>query len=297
MVNDLDAVCNGGHVPKDCFQAGNAVGVHGGHISGVYIGSCHLHREHRQHLDPIGRLPGHGDGVVAVRCLQGFQPLIELIVDLRHRSGERHNARLPALVGKEDTEGGRHDCRHKDHRQYQHQHHRTAACRQDRADRRCHTPAHGLYRLHRCSTQLLCGISAVLYRILKHRPLCLSLCRRPCAVRDDCIVRRCVVSWSNTHGARGLGHGLSALGGRTALGRHPRIAFLRSGHCASTVGRWRYNVPLCCSFLGKVPPIGGFCVLYGFLPPTLLRGGICAFCTSASLRRNGLISDLISCSL
>lgn len=62
------------------------------------------------------------------------------------------------------------------------------------------------------------------------------------------------------------------------------------------VGRWRYNVPLCCSFLGKVPPIGGFCVLYGSLPPTLLRGGICAFWTSAILRRNGPVSDFISCS-
>ena len=55
-------------------------------------------------------------------------------------------------------------------------------------------------------------------------------------------------------------------------------------------------MPLRCSFLGKVPPIGGFCVLYGFLPPTLLRGGICTFCTSAILRRNGLVSNFISCS-
>ena len=44
-------------------------------------------------------------------------------------------------------------------------------------------------------------------------------------------------------------------------------------------------MPLCCSFLGKVPPIGGFRILRSFLPPTLLRGGICAFCTSAILRR------------
>lgn len=55
-------------------------------------------------------------------------------------------------------------------------------------------------------------------------------------------------------------------------------------------------MPLCCSFLGKVPPIGGFCVLHRFLPPTLLRGGICAFWTSAILRRNGPVSDFISCS-
>ena len=33
-----------------------------------------------------------------------------------------------------------------------------------------------------------------------------------------------------------------------------------------------------------------------FLPPTLLRGGICAFWTSAILRRNGPVSDFISCS-
>ena len=55
-------------------------------------------------------------------------------------------------------------------------------------------------------------------------------------------------------------------------------------------------MPLRCSFLGKVPPIGGFRVLYNFLPPTLLRGGICAFWTSAILRRNGPVSDFISCS-
>lgn len=105
MVNDLDAVCNGGHVPKDRFQAGNAVGIHGGHISGVYICSRHLHREHRQNFHPIGRLAGHGDGIIIICRLQGFQPLIELIVDLRHRSRDRHDARLPALVGKEDAEG------------------------------------------------------------------------------------------------------------------------------------------------------------------------------------------------
>ena len=121
-----------GHVPKDRFQAGNAVGIHGGHVRGIRIvTACHLHREHRQHLDPIGRLAGHGNGIIIICCLQGFQPLIEIIIDLRHRSGDRHNARLPALVGKKDTKGGRHDCRHEDHRQEQHQHHRTAACRQD----------------------------------------------------------------------------------------------------------------------------------------------------------------------
>ena len=298
MMNDLNAVGYGSHIPKDRFQASDAVGVHGGHVRGIRIvTACHLHREHRQHLHPIGRLPGHGDGVVAVRCLQFLQPLVILIIDLRHRSGDRHNARLPALVGKEDTEGGRHDCRHKDHRQYQHQHHRTAACRQDRADRRRHSFPDFFHCLDCHAAQLFGSPSAALRGFLKHLPLRLSLRRRPCAVRDDCIVRRCVVSWSNTHGARGLGHGLSALGGRTALGRCPRIAFLRSGHCTSTVGRWRYNVPLCCSFLGKVPPIGGFRVLRSFLPPTLLRGGICAFCTSAILRRYGLISDFVSCSV
>ena len=56
-------------------------------------------------------------------------------------------------------------------------------------------------------------------------------------------------------------------------------------------------MPLRCSFFGKVPPIGGFRVPYGFLPPTLPRGGICAFCTSAILRRYGLISDFVSCSV
>ena len=55
-------------------------------------------------------------------------------------------------------------------------------------------------------------------------------------------------------------------------------------------------MPLRCSFLGKVPPIGGFRVLRSFLPPTLLRGGICTFWTSAILRRNGPVSDFISCS-
>ena len=294
VMNDLNTMGNGGHIPKDGFQASDAVGVHGGYVRSVCICPSDLYREHRQNLHPIDRLPGHGDGVVAVRCLQFLQPLVVLIIDLCHRSGDRHNARLPALVGKKDTEGGRHDCRHKDHRQEQHQHHRTAACGQEGIDRRCHTPAHGLYRLHRCSTQLLCGISAVLYRILKHRPLCFSL-RRPCAVRDDCIVRRCVVSWSNTHGARDLGHGLSALWGRTALDRCALIAFMRRGRCASTVGRWRYNVPLRCSFLGKVSPIGGFRVLRSFLPPTLLRGSICTFCASAILRRNSPVSDFISC--
>ena len=95
-----------GHVPKDCFQEGNAVGIHGGHVRGVRIvTACHLHREHRQHLDPIGKLAGHGDGIIIICRLQGFQPLIELIVDLRHRSGERHNACLPAFVGKKDAEG------------------------------------------------------------------------------------------------------------------------------------------------------------------------------------------------
>ena len=298
VVNDLNAVGYGSHIPKDRFQARNAVGIHGSHVRGVHIVAArHLHREHRQNFHPIGRLPGHGDGVVAVRCLQFLQPLVILIIDLRHRSGDRHNTRLPALVGKEDTEGGRHDCRHKDHRQYQHQHHRTAACRQDRTDRRRHSFPDFFHCLDCHAAQLFGSPSATLRGFLKHLPLRLSLRRRPCAVRDDCIVRRCVVSWSNTHGARGLGHGLSALGGRTALGRYPRIAFLRSGHCTSTVGRWRYNVPLCCSFLGKVPPIGGFRVLRSFLPPTLLRGGICAFCTSAILRRYGLISDFVSCSV
>ena len=55
-------------------------------------------------------------------------------------------------------------------------------------------------------------------------------------------------------------------------------------------------MPLCWSFFGKVPPIGGFRVPYGFLPPTLLRGGICAFWISAILRRNGPVSNFISCS-
>lgn len=106
MVNDLDAVCNGGHVPKDCFQAGNAVGIHGGHVRGVRIvTACYLHREHRQHLDPIGRLAGHGDGIVVLCRLQRFQLSIEVIVDLRHRSGDRHNARLPAFVGKRMPKG------------------------------------------------------------------------------------------------------------------------------------------------------------------------------------------------
>ena len=98
------------------------------------------------------------------------------------------------------------------------------------------------------------------------------------------------------HGAWSFGRRLSALWDRTALDRCALIAFMRRGRCTSTLGQWRYYVPLCCSFLGKVPPIGGFRVLYNFLPPTLLRGGICAFCTSAILRRYGLISDFISCS-
>lgn len=55
-------------------------------------------------------------------------------------------------------------------------------------------------------------------------------------------------------------------------------------------------MPLCCFFLGKVPPIGGFCVLRSFLPPTLLRGGFCVFCTFAILRKNSPVSDFISCS-
>ena len=105
MVNDLDAVCNGGHVPKDRFQASDAVSVHGGHVRGVYIGSSNLYREHRQHLDPIGGLSVNGDGIIIICCLQGFQPLVILIIDLCHRSGERHNASFPALVGKEDAEG------------------------------------------------------------------------------------------------------------------------------------------------------------------------------------------------
>ena len=129
-MNDLNTMGNGGHIPKDGFQASDAVGIHGGHVRGVRIvTACHLHREHRQHLHPISRLPGHGDGIVVLCRLQRFQLSIEVIVDLRHRSGDRHNARLSALVGKEDTEGGRHDSRHKDHRQEQNQHHRTAACR------------------------------------------------------------------------------------------------------------------------------------------------------------------------
>ena len=49
-------------------------------------------------------------------------------------------------------------------------------------------------------------------------------------------------------------------------------------------------------FLGKVPPIGGFCRPTHFLPPTLLRGGIYAFCPFASFQRNGPVSDFISCS-
>ena len=105
VMNDLNTMGNGGHVPKDRFQPHDAVGIHGGHVRGVRIvTACHLHREHRQHLDPIGRLAGHGDGIIIICRLQGFQPLIELIVDLRHRSGERHDARLPALVGKKDAE-------------------------------------------------------------------------------------------------------------------------------------------------------------------------------------------------
>ena len=106
MLNDLNAVCNGGHVPKDGFQASDAVGIHGGHVRGVRIvTACHLHREHRQYLDPIGGLSVNGDGIIIICRLQGFQPLIELIVDLRHRSGERNNACLPAFVGKKDAEG------------------------------------------------------------------------------------------------------------------------------------------------------------------------------------------------
>ena len=105
VMNDLNTMGNGGHIPKDGFQASDAVGIHGGHISGIHICSRHLHREHRQHLDPIGGLSVNGDGIIIICRLQGFQPLIELIVDLRHRSGERHNARLPALVGKKDAEG------------------------------------------------------------------------------------------------------------------------------------------------------------------------------------------------
>ena len=131
VVDRFHLRCDPGHIPKDRFQANDAVGIHGGHVRGVCIGSSHLHGKHRQHLYPIGRLPGHGDGVVAVRCLQFLQPLVILIIDLRHRSGDRHNARLPAFVGKEDTKGGRHDCRHKDHRQKQYQHYCTAACGQD----------------------------------------------------------------------------------------------------------------------------------------------------------------------
>ena len=105
VMNDLNTMGNGGHVPKDRFQPHDAVGIHGGHVRGVRIvTACHLHREHRQHLDPIGRLAGHGDGIIIICRLQGFQPLIEIIVDLRHRSGERHDARLPALVGKKDAE-------------------------------------------------------------------------------------------------------------------------------------------------------------------------------------------------
>ena len=50
-------------------------------------------------------------------------------------------------------------------------------------------------------------------------------------------------------------------------------------------------MPLCCSFLGKVPPIGGFCVLYGFLPPTLLRGGERLLCTVGILRKIFRYSD------
>ena len=187
-------------------------------------------------------------------------------------------------------------CRHEDHRQEQHQHHRTAARRHDGTCGGRDTSPNRLYRLHHCAAHLFCPPASVLCGCLEHCLLCLALCRRPCAARDDCIVRRYVVSWSNTHDAHGLGHDLSALWGRTALDRCALIAFMRRGRCASTVGRWRYNVPLRCSFLGKVPPIGGFCVLYGFLPPTLLRGGICAFCTSAILRRNGPVSDFISCS-
>ena len=297
MLNDLNAVGNGGHIPKDRFQESDAVGVHRGHICGVHIvAACYLDREYRQHLYPISSLSVNGDGIIIIYRLQSFQLGIEVIVDLRHRSRDRHNARLPALVGKKDAEGGRHDSRHKDHRQEQHQHQRTAACRQDRADRRRHSFPDFFHCLDCHAAQLFGSPSAALRGFLKHLPLRLSLCRRPCATHDDCIVRRCVVSWSNTHGARGLGHGLSVLGGRTALGRHPRIAFLRSGHCASTVGRWRYNVPLCCSFLGKVPPIGGFRVLRSFLPPTLLRGGACVFGGIGMLRRKRLFSDFISCS-
>ena len=116
-----------GHVPKDRFQASDAVGVHGGHVCGVCICSGNLHREHRQHLDPIGRPAGHGDGIVVLCCLQRFHLSIEVIVDLRHRSGDRHNARFPALVGKKNTKGGCNNSRHKDHRQKQNQHYCTAA--------------------------------------------------------------------------------------------------------------------------------------------------------------------------
>ena len=66
--------------------------------------------------------------------------------------------------------------------------------------------------------------------------------------------------------------------------------------CAPAALRGSRGAAFRCSFFGQVPPIGGFRVLYNFLPPTLLRGGICAFCTSASLRRNGPVSDFISCS-
>ena len=236
VMNDLNTIGNGGHIPKDGFQASDAVSVHGGHVRGVRIvTACHLHREHRQHLDPIGRLAGHGDGIIIICRLQGFQPLIELIVDLCHRSRDRHDARLPALVGKKNTEGGRHDSRHKDHRQEQHQHHRTAACRQDRADRRRHSFPDSFHCLDCHAAQLFGSPSAALRGFLKHLPLRLSLCRRSCSVRDDCIVRRCVVSWSNTHGARGRGHGLSALWGRTTLERCARIAFVQRGRCISAV--------------------------------------------------------------
>ena len=55
-------------------------------------------------------------------------------------------------------------------------------------------------------------------------------------------------------------------------------------------------MPLCCSFLGKVPPIGGFRVPHSFLPPTFLRGGACVFGGIGILRRKRLFSDFISCS-
>ena len=54
-------------------------------------------------------------------------------------------------------------------------------------------------------------------------------------------------------------------------------------------------MPLCCSFLGKVPPIGGFRIFHGFLPPTLMRGGKRLLCTVGILRKIFRYSDVISC--